>query len=318
MLRGKASILVAQNPAVGWSALAVKRLSRALGKRTVMVIENHGDFENSVFLQRRVLVPALHRRFIAATARHVVARADVLRAISDATAAQLRRWAPHPPLFQFPTWTRIETFLDENRSDTARDPLAILYAGVLIPRKGVHLLIAAFARCARQFPNATLTIVGHESNKRYTRELRSAVRRHGLANRVRFVGHLPQAELARLMAGACALVLPSLSEGLGRVALEAMATGTPVIGSAVDGIPDVVKDGVSGLLFPPGDEAALYDRLCWILEHPCEAREMGDRAARLARERFSTEGYLTAYQELFDAAHALLTRRGRQRASSPA
>ena len=85
------------------------------------------------------------------------------------------------------------------------------------------------------------------------------------------------------MRRACVFVLPSMSEGLGRVVVEAMATGTPVIGSQVGGIPEMVEDGVTGFLVQPGDETMLAERLRWILEHPDEAWEMGRRAHAFAK-----------------------------------
>jgi glycosyltransferase involved in cell wall biosynthesis len=122
--------------------------------------------------------------------------------------------------------------------------------------------------------------------------------RLGLDQRVTFMGAMPQAELAELMARAQVLVLPSLSEGLGRVLLEAMACGTPVIGSAVGGIPEIIQEGTTGFLIPPGDVGALAERLRWILQHPDQARQIGESARKFARELFSEELYVKHYSDL--------------------
>jgi glycosyltransferase involved in cell wall biosynthesis len=239
------------------------------------------------------------------TARFALQHADLLRAISNSTRKQLETWSPGKPIIQFPTWTDIEVFLKAGESDGAREPI-ILYAGVLIPRKGVHHLLRAFAKVAQEFPEVRLEIVGRDENPEYAEELRQEVFRLGLNGRVSFVGEVPQVELANRMHRSRVFVLPSLSEGLGRVVVEAMATGTPVIGSHVDGIPEMVQEGLTGFLVPPGDEEALAERLSWVLKHPQEAEAMGHRAREFARSFFSPEAYLAGYRHLFEMAEEVL------------
>jgi glycosyltransferase involved in cell wall biosynthesis len=102
--------------------------------------------------------------------------------------------------------------------------------------------------------------------------------------------------------------LPSTSEALGRVVVEAMATYTPVIGSKVGGIPDMIEDGESGFLVPPGDESALAEKIRWILKHPEEATAMGCNGRVFAERFFSTEAYVAGYQRIFDASRTLIRR----------
>ena len=108
------------------------------------------------------------------------------------------------------------------------------------------------------------------------------------------------------MAEADVLVLPSVSEGLGRVVFEAMACGTPVIGSRVGGIAEMIEDGENGFLVPPGDVEVLAERLRWVLSNPQETCEMGRRARTFAKRFFSTEAYLDAYRRLFQKATEVL------------
>jgi glycosyltransferase involved in cell wall biosynthesis len=173
---------------------------------------------------------------------------------------------------------------------------------VLIPRKGVHHLIAAFARIARELPAARLSIVGAEENRAYALQLKEAVARNALLGRVEFAAPMPQARLAERMRGARALVLPSASEGLPRVVLEAMAVGLPIVATRASGIPDVLTDGINGLLFAPGDEETLARHLRSILTEPAWARELGRAARDFAERGFSTERYLSGYRELLAAA----------------
>jgi glycosyltransferase involved in cell wall biosynthesis len=106
--------------------------------------------------------------------------------------------------------------------------------------------------------------------------------------------------LASLYAAADVFVLPSVSEALGQVGLEALACGTPVVGSRVGGIPDYVLEGKTGLLVEPGNAAELAARLDWMIEHPAERRDYGAAGPPLIRERFSIETVNRAYRALYE------------------
>ncbi|RPF47015.1 glycosyltransferase involved in cell wall biosynthesis [Thermodesulfitimonas autotrophica] len=299
ILRHGIRIIVAQSPYEGFAGAVAKRLAGLLGRQVALIVESHGDFEQSLFLQRRVKLPSLYRILMRWTAGYAFKHADILRAVSDSTKEQLKRWAPGKPIVQFPAWTDIEAFLNASPEPPAT---AVLYAGVLTPLKGVHVLLDAFAKVIKHLPEARLWIAGREENKEYAAALRQQVVALRLNERVEFTGEVPQQELARYMARCRVFVLPSLSEALGRVVFEAMAAGKPVIGSAVGGIPEMVQDGVTGFLVPPGDPETLADRLSWLLTHPEEAAEMGKRAKAFAEKFFSPAAYQQAYRELFAKA----------------
>ena len=317
IVRHGVRILVAQSPYEGFAAAVAKQVASWFGYKVLLVIESHGDFAASPYLERRLFLPGVYRFLMRRVARFAFDHVDVLRAISHATREQLEQWVPDKPLYQFPAWTDIEVFLQAGVSAQAGACRHILYAGVLTPLKGVHNLISAFTDIATDFPHTRLVIVGDDVNKTYTATLQEQVRRLGLDGRVQFVGKVPQIELAAWMQRACVFVLPSMSEGLGRVVMEAMATGTPVIGSHVGGIPEMVKHGTTGFLVPPGDVAALAARLHWVLAHPAEACAMGCRARAFAEHFFSTAAYVHGYRQIFAAAQALLTGRGDKYADTP-
>jgi glycosyltransferase involved in cell wall biosynthesis len=303
IVREGVQTIVAQSPYEGGAGALVKIMAGWVGHKIALIVENHGDFEESLFMQRRVRFSGLYRILMRATANFALNHANVLRSISSATRRQLEHWRPGTPIVQFPAWTDMESFLSASRGKNDTSPFQeILYTGVLIPRKGVHCLIGAFAQLAKDFASVRLVIVGDDGNKAYTAELKKLVQKFDLREQVRFLPPMPQAELAKRMSEARAFVLPSLSEGLGRVVFEAMASGTPVVGSGVGGIPDMVEDGVTGFLVPPGDERMLAEKLRWLLEHPAEATVMGERAHLAAERLFSTEAYLRGYRKLFSTA----------------
>lgn len=298
IVRHRIQVVVAQSPYEGFVAALAIKFAAWFGYKVGLAVEVHGDFEESLFLYRRIRFRALHRFLMKQAALYSLAQADVLRAISSSTTNQLKRWAPQTTIVQFPAWTDIETFLEAGRAKT-NDTYSIVYAGVLSPVKGIHHLINAFSLIAEELRRSQLLIIGKEENVGYAEDLRHQIRKLGLENRVRFVGHQSQAELAFRMSEAAVLILPSTSEGLGRVIIEAMATATPVIGSDVGGIPELIKDGVNGFLIPPGDEQALAEKLRWVFNNPDQTREMGRSARAFAKQTFSTENYVKGHRQIF-------------------
>lgn len=302
-------VIIAQSPYEGVAAAMALSLARICGRQAALVIESHGDFEASLFLQRSLLLPHLYRFVMQHTARFALRHATVLRAVSRSTRTQLEHWCKHVPIVEFPAWTDLGVFFTAGQTAPTRTQ-RILYAGVLIQRKGVHHLVQAFAMLAQDYPDASLVLVGDSTaDPAYTRRLHSLVEQQGLAERVRFVQPVAQSDLATMMQQACVLVMPSLSEGLGRVIFEAMVTGTPVIGSQVGGIPELIEDGVTGWLVPPGDEIALSERLRSVLAHPEQAQRMGRQAHQKAKQHFSSADYVANYARLFALAEQQMLQR---------
>jgi glycosyltransferase involved in cell wall biosynthesis len=299
--RDGVTVLVAQGPYEGFVAAIAKQVAGLAGRKVAVVVESHGDFVVSPFLQRRVRFASIYRGFIQFVSRISLNQADALRAVSSSTREQLASWAPQKPIVSFPAWTDMDVFVEAFGREE-KNPRLLLFVGVLIPRKAVDRLLDAFARVATRIPEARLHIVGAADDREYARALVDKVESSDLAARVSFFPPMPQCDLAREMTRAAALVLPSLSEGLGRVLFEAMATGTPVIGSRVGGIVDLIDDGETGFLVPAGDVESLAERIEWLLEHPERAREMGRTARECAIGVFSTERYVEEYRKLLSLA----------------
>jgi glycosyltransferase involved in cell wall biosynthesis len=293
-------ILIAQSPYEAVPAALVKALARLTGRRIVLIVESHGNFEASLFLQRAVRLRGAYERMMGAAARYGTRTADLLRAVSDVTGRQLLRWAGPRPLVTFHTWTDLDVFFAA--AGARRPERAVLYAGVLTPLKGIDVLIDALAAADGA---AELWIIGRPIDPAYAAALRLRAEER-LPGRAYFIGHIGQRDLAGRLAGARAFVLPSSSEGLPRVILEAMAVGVPVIATAVGGIPEIIEDGVTGWLVPPGDVRAISERLRWVFEHPDEAEAVGRRGRDIVIGRFSIDAYRRGYADLFEQADAVL------------
>jgi glycosyltransferase involved in cell wall biosynthesis len=301
-VRHRVAVVVAQSPYEGFAGVLITRGARLFGRRPRLVIESHGDFEESVFLYRRVAAPNVVRRFMQMTARFVLKRADALRCVSAATGAQLARYAPHLPMQQFPGWTDFELFLKAERRVDAATSGIVLYAGALTPLKGIHNLVAAFARIASRIKHARLVLAGKAIDESFEKELRAQINPLGIADRIDFIGHVSQEELARWLERSALFVLPSYSEGLPRVLIEAMAVGVPVIATTVGGPRELIRDDETGFLVAPGDEATLAQRMETVLSNLDLATHVGANARLWAHTRFSTEKYVRGYASLLESA----------------
>jgi glycosyltransferase involved in cell wall biosynthesis len=156
----------------------------------------------------------------------------------------------------------------------ATDRTHLLYVGRLSPEKNVSLLIRAVAELDKDnlAPKIQLHIVGSGPQEQ---ELRTLVSTFGLETRTVFHGKLALAELPRWYSAADAVVLPSINEGLPRVMLEAMACGTPFIGTRISGVVDHIRDGENGFVVASNDVDALAVRLNLVREQPLHVRQVG-------------------------------------------
>ena len=168
----------------------------------------------------------------------------------------------------------------------------LLYVGNVIPHKNLPRLVEAFAQVARQIP-VRLVLIGW-GRPRHVQVLRERIGALGIEGQVDWRPYVTDDELLALYRGARALVLPSLHEGFGLTALEAMACGTPVVASGVSSIPEVVGD--AGLLVDPLDPASIADGLWRILAEDGLAKDLRQRGLERAAH-FSWEATARAVQQ---------------------
>jgi len=151
------------------------------------------------------------------------------------------------------------------------------------------------ARVVAARPGACFVMVGEGP---LDAEAQAEARRLGVE--IRFLGFRADAPL--VASAFDVFVISSLYEGLGRALTEAVASGRPVVATAVNGVPDLIVPGVTGLLATPGDPATLADCVLWLLEHPAEARHMGDAGSHWVRWMFDP----TRMCQLIDQAYCRL------------
>jgi glycosyltransferase involved in cell wall biosynthesis len=170
----------------------------------------------------------------------------------------------------------------------------VLAAGRLSPEKGVHVLVEAAPAICQSIPGVKIVVLG-EGPERSRLERRIA--ELGIGDSVWLPGF--RQDLDSLIPHADVVVLPSLTEGLPNVALEAGAAGIPVVATAVGGTPEVVADEQTGFLVPANDPAAVATGVIAILADRELRKSLGTAARQRMREHFSFEAHAAAYQALF-------------------
>jgi glycosyltransferase involved in cell wall biosynthesis len=176
----------------------------------------------------------------------------------------------------------------------------VLLVGRMEEQKGVDVLLRALRLLKDRGRTVRTRIVGGGSLEAPYRALNAEL---GLEESVEFCGW--RTDVEALMLRSRLLALPSRFEGLPMVLLEGMALGMPVLSSTAGGAPEVIRDGVSGLLVPPAEVEPLADALAAVLDDPAAAERMGVRARREILERYSMPAYADLLLDVYaDAAQA--------------
>jgi glycosyltransferase involved in cell wall biosynthesis len=267
-------VIVAESPYEGVAAELARRRLRSTVK---LVVEVHGDWHTSTRLYgsrvRSAIAPIADL-----VAGWAVRSADQRRAVSPFTASLVSEATGREPAGVFTTYSDLGSFTGDV-VDVPSEPRA-LFVGVLERYKNVDVLAAAWRVVAARWPEARLHLVGMGTQT----QVAEALVREG----VRWERRLEPAALAAALDASRALLLPSASEGLPRVAIEAFLRGRAVVGARAGGIPDIVEDERNGLLVPPGDPYALAPSIERVLFEAGLAERLGAAAQESAARWLST------------------------------
>jgi glycosyltransferase involved in cell wall biosynthesis len=208
--------------------------------------------------------------------------ADLVLAPSAATAAEIRRDYRVEEVGVIPNVTGGLEIAPAGE-EMEGPPGYLLFVGRLRIRKGVEVLLEALRELRGRVPGAVLKIAGDGEHRAALERTAAGLE---LGSAVTFLGTCDGSRVRALLAGAAALVVPSIYEGMPLVVLEAMERGVPVVASAVSGIPEVVVDGETGWLVPPENPEALAGALEEVLADAPEARRRGAAGRRRIEERY--------------------------------
>jgi glycosyltransferase involved in cell wall biosynthesis len=217
-----------------------------------------------------------------------------VRTLSPFTTGIVRRLGVEPA-GEFPAFMDLETFLERPRTPLPDRP-CLLFVGVLERYKAIEILADAWRLAAHRIPAASLHLVGRGAMTDVPERLVAE-----FPGRVRWTPRLSTSEVASAMDEATALLLPSRSEGLPRIVVEAFCRGRAVVGARAGGIPDIVVDDRNGIVVPVGDARALADAIVRVATDPELATRLGAGAGRDAALWLATpEDYARRTRELVE------------------
>lgn len=306
----RGTILLARNSGItvvfGGSVLAaplVLLLARVFGRRAV--VQAHGlDIIYRSFFYRQICVRWLHH------CDYVVANSGYTAGLAQARGIPQERLAIIPPGVDLAHFTASADVDAIKRSFGVAGRRIILFVGRLARRKGVKEFIEnSLVQIAREIPEVCFLVVGdhpaaslvHSEN--IVSEIEAAITKLKITEHVRLLGSLSDGDVTKLYQIADVIVLPVLDveddvEGFGIVALEAAASGKPVVATRVGGIPDAVEDDKSGILVAAGDYTGLSRAITALLRDGPFRAALGEFGRCRVREKFSWPGVGRCYEKL--------------------
>lgn len=274
----------------GWHVLLSVWASRSTARPYALTV--HGHLHRDALDERGLA----KRVYLALAGRRILEGAAVVLATTPAERDLVLRHAPRARIEE--VMPGLEAPARPAAPDRAPSPrLAVLYLGRLHPHKGLHRVVRALGEARAAGLDAELTVAG-AGRRRYRLAVERLAARLGIADRVRFLGHVHEARRGRLLGESDLLVLPSRSENFAFAVAEAMAAGMPVIVSENVGLAPLVERRRCGRVVPVGDPGALRRALLDYAD-PTLCREHGRRARAAARQAFSIVHMATALEGIY-------------------
>jgi glycosyltransferase involved in cell wall biosynthesis len=226
---------------------------------------------------------SLMRSYVKASERRMLERADCITTVSNALVNELHSLHGLDATSIRVLGNGVDTDVFEPGKAKPNDK-TVLYTGHLAYNKGLIDLVEAARHVLHIYPDVSFVLTGRGPIER---ELRGMIARMNMTNNFRFVGFVERSTLIELYQNATVYVFPSYYEGLPTSVLEAMACGTPVVASAIDGIPEVVIDGKNGFTVPVKNPKAIANAIVRLLEDEELRERIGRTARQTILDRFS-------------------------------
>jgi phosphatidyl-myo-inositol dimannoside synthase len=239
------------------------------------------------------------RRYVRPVLRWTLQNAGALTAITDDCRQHaLRAGAPPEHIRLVFNGTDLRRFspAEPGRCEQPYGPHMIFACRQLFPRKGIRFLLEAVAQLKPQFPDLKVVLAGDGFERP---ELTQRAEELGIGPDVTFLGWVANADLPPYYRAAAVSVIPSLEEGFGIPAAEAMGCEVPVVASDAGGLPEVVEHGVTGLVVPRGDAAALAQAVGSLLADPERRRQMGVAGRARALSLFDWDRSAEQFEQLY-------------------
>ena len=279
------------------SFLGVYRIKKNF-KNIKIVLESHGDFINTLKLEKNLIFPNVYKKLFIKIASYTIKNADILRAVSSSTEEQALSFDDSKRVVRFPAWIDFEIFsnIQPTRSDVGN--FKILFIGSITDRKKPHMIIDALPKL--QDKDVELHLVGPTPNNKYLEELREKIISNNLEDRVYIHGIKSRDDVKEFYSENNLMILPSVSEGLARVIFESQVTACPVLVTDAPGMQDIVIDGQTGYIFESNDLESLVEKIDYIIQNYNEATSVGINAKDFILSNYSSDNFKFSFKKIFD------------------
>jgi glycosyltransferase involved in cell wall biosynthesis len=291
----KFDVVISPNPLItGVMAVLISKLTGAKS-----IVEINGNFQTAFKYgatgnTSMSLFSMLKEKVSLEIMRMVIKNADRVKLLNEKQIAFLTQNDKAKVIIKamtFPEYTSTEMFFKVPKTDKKY----ILFLGYPFYLKGVDVLILAFNDICNEFPDYKLKIVGWcPEGIEFFKTLANG------NTKIEFLGSVIHEHVPEYVGNCSLLVLPSRSEAMGRVLIEAMACCKPVIGSDVDGIPTIIRHGYNGLLFKCGDYKDLAEKMRAVLKDKCVYSTLANNAFNYVKENLTEDAYIQKYKSMID------------------
>ena len=274
---------------------------KARGVDVKIIVETHGDFIETLSLEKNLLLPRLYKKLFYIMAKYSIGKSNIIRAVSSSTEKQVLDIDSSKSIVRFPAWVDFKDFQNVEPGSFSKDKFNILFIGSVTDRKKPHMIIEAIQIINDE--SYHLSIVGPTPNEKYFLELKDVIDKSGLQNQVSFTGAVDRESVKEYYSTSNLMILPSISEGLARVIFESQVASCPVLVTDAPGMGDIVIDGQTGYVFESNNIDSLIAKIVYIKNNYEEASLVAKSAKEFILSNFSEDNFKFSFKKLFDTVY---------------
>ncbi len=287
-------IVCLQDPITGFFTIFSLKIRKLPVK---IVVETHGDFINTIGLEKNLLIPKFYTLIFSYLAKYSIKNADLIRSISDFTEKQALNFGYQGLFVRFPAWINIDNYLNADTKRLSTGTFKIIFVGSVTERKNPKIIIESLETIDEDI---SLEIIGQTPNLKYLKELNKLIASSKHAKSITMTPFIKAEELILKYSSANLFILPSKSEGLGRVIIEAQSTACPVLVSSNTGMTDLIIENETGYIFENNNKNDLTKKIQYIIDNYESALQIGLNSKDFVKENQSVTNFEFGYKKLID------------------
>ncbi len=287
-------IVCLQDPITGFFTIFSLKIRKLPVK---IVVETHGDFINTIGLEKNLLIPKFYTLIFSYLAKYSIKNADLIRSISDFTEKQALNFGYKGLFVRFPAWINIDNYLNADTKRLSTGTFKIIFVGSVTERKNPKIIIESLETIDEDI---SLEIIGQTPNLKYLKELNKLIASSKHAKNITMTPFIKAEELILKYSSANLFILPSKSEGLGRVIIEAQSTACPVLVSSNTGMTDLIIENETGYIFENNNKNDLTKKIQYIIDNYESALQIGLNSKDFVKENQSVTNFEFGYKKLID------------------